>query len=84
MLDLAAVVVLAAVLVGILTRLGVLPCIVLMLFSTWEHVSLTTDVNSWDFASSAITLALFTAVAIYGFVVSLGGRIRIIDPALDS
>ena len=73
-----------ALLVGILTQLGLLACAVLVLFSMWDHVSLTTDVNSWYFASSAITMALFAAIALYGFVVSLGGRVRIMDPALDS
>jgi len=83
-LEVAVAMALTALLVGIVTQLGLLACAVLVLFSMWNHVSLTTDVNSWYFASSAITMALFAAIALYGFVVSLGGRVRIMDPALDS
>jgi hypothetical protein len=84
MLDVAVAFATTVLAVGILTRFGVLALIVTILFWTWELVPLTTDVNSWYFVSSAITIALFAAVAVYAFVVSLGGRIRLMDPALDS
>ena len=74
----------AAVLVGILTRLGVLACIVVVSSRRGNMSRSPPKSNSWYFASSVMTMALFAAVAVYGFVVSLGGRIGIMDPALDS
>ena len=78
--DVAVLFAVAALTLGILTRLGVLAFVVTMLFSTWSHIPLTTDSSSWVFASSAITMALFAMVAVYGFVVSLGGRLAFNDP----
>ncbi len=84
MFEVAMVFVVTALTVVILTRFGVLAFLVTMLFSTWGHVALTTDSNSWFFVSSVITMALFAAVAVYAFVVSLGGRLAFRDPVLDS
>ena len=75
---------LISLLLAVLTRLGVLALVVAIGFSTWAHVPLTTDANSWFFASSVLTMALYAAVAIYGFVVSLGGRLAFTDSVLDS
>ncbi|HET9371259.1 MAG TPA: hypothetical protein VFO19_13455, partial [Vicinamibacterales bacterium] len=79
-LEVAMVFGMAVLALGILTRLGVLAFVVTALFSSWSHIPLTTDSSSWVFASSAITMALFAMVAIYGFVVSLGGRLAFNDP----
>jgi hypothetical protein len=81
--DVATTVAAATLLVGILTRLGVLALVVAIFFSTWEHVPLTTDPNSWFFPWSVMTMALFAAVAVYGFVVSLGGKLRFTAAVLD-
>jgi hypothetical protein len=43
-------------------------------FSSWESLALTADPGSWFFTESALTMTLFAAVAVYGFVVSLGGQ----------
>ena len=84
LLDLAMIFTLTALAVAILTRLGVLAFLVTMLFSTWDHVPLTIDSNSWFFFSSVLTMTLFAALAVYSFVVSLGARLAFKDPVLDS
>lgn len=38
---------------------------------------------SWYFPYSAMTMALFAAVAVYGFVISVGGQITFKDSLLD-
>ena len=73
----------ATLLVGILTRLGLLAFLVAINFSTWEHIPLTMDSNSWFFPWSVMTMALFAAVAVYGFVVSLGGKLRFTAAVLE-
>jgi hypothetical protein len=83
-LDLVVFVGLITLLVAVITRLGLLAAVVAMTFATWAHVPLTTDTSSWFFASSAVTMMVFAAVAIYGFVVSLGGRVAFTERVLDS
>ena len=58
----------------LLTRFGLLALLVAMAFSSWSQLPLTADPSSWIFPGSAWTMAFFAAVAIYGFVVSLGGQ----------
>jgi hypothetical protein len=58
----------------LLTRFGLLAFLVAILFSSWSHIPLTTNSSSWIFPGSAWTMAFFAALAIYGFVVSLGGQ----------
>jgi len=72
-----------ALMVAILTRFGLLAFLSAIVFSTWEHVPLTTNTGSWFFAMSAMTMAAFAVVAVYAFVVSLGG-LAFNDPVLES
>ena len=81
--DAATLVIVAALVVVVLTRLGVLAFVVAIDFSTWEHIPLTMDSNSWFFPWSVMTMALFAAVAVYGFVVSLGGKLRFTAAGLE-
>ena len=62
-----------AVVLLVLARFGLLAFLVSVVFSSW-HVALTTDPSSWFFGASVATMALFAAIAIYAFVVSLGGQ----------
>jgi arylsulfatase A-like enzyme len=58
----------------ILTRLGLLALCVAIAFSNWPHYGLTTDPGSWFFFESVLTMLGFAALAMYGFVVSLGSQ----------
>jgi len=68
----------------VLTRLGLLAMLVVVLFSNWPNIPLTTDPSSWFFPSSVVTMVVFAAVGVYGFVVSLGGQRLMTDQFLDS
>jgi hypothetical protein len=74
---------LLAVSLVVLTRLGLLAMLVVVLFSDWPNIPLTTDPSSWFFPSSAVTMLVFAAVGVYGFVVSLGGQRLIKDPLAE-
>ena len=67
----------------VLTRLGLFAMMVTIAFSSWNLFPLITDPASWYFPYSAITMALFAAVAVYGFVVALGNRLTFKDWVLD-
>ena len=67
----------------VLTRLGLLAFLVAINFSYWSRIALTTDPGSWHFASSVVTMLLLAALAVYGFIVSLGGQALFKDPVLD-
>jgi serine/threonine-protein kinase len=58
----------------ILTRLGLFAFLVAIVYSSWSVLGLTADPSSWFFGGSVFTMAVFAAVAIYGFVISLGGQ----------
>lgn len=58
----------------LLTRLGLLAFLVAIVFSSWGQTALTADPSSWFFPGSAMTMTLFAGVAVYGFVISLGGQ----------
>jgi hypothetical protein len=58
----------------VLARFGLFAFLVTTVFSSWGHVALTANPSSWFFGASVATMALFVAIAIYGFVVSLGGQ----------
>jgi hypothetical protein len=75
--------VLAILVVTVVTRLGLLALLVMIVFSTWEHHPLTTDSNSWFFPWSVLTMAAFAAVAVYAFVVSLGGKLPFTAAGLE-
>jgi serine/threonine-protein kinase len=66
----------------LLTRSGLLALVVAIGFSSWQAVAISADPASWMFPGSAWTMALFAAVAIYGFVVSLGGQ-RVFRNAIE-
>jgi serine/threonine-protein kinase len=68
----------------VLTRLGLLAMLVVVLFGDWPNIPLTTDPSSWFFASSVVTMVVFAAVGVYGFVVSLGGQRLFKDQLLDA
>ena len=67
----------------VLTRLGLLALLVVVLFSDWPNIPLTTDSSSWFFPSSVVTMVVFAAIGVYGFVVSLGGQRLLKDEVLD-
>jgi serine/threonine-protein kinase len=58
----------------VLTRLGLFAFVVAVFFSYWGGLPLTADPNSWFFTRSAATMAVFAAIAVYGFWVSLGDQ----------
>ncbi len=64
----------AALVLVLLVRLGLLAFLVGILFSSWHQFPLTTNPDSWYFPSSVVTMALFAGVAVYAFVVALGGQ----------
>jgi serine/threonine-protein kinase len=68
----------------VLTRLGLLAMLVVVLFSDWPNIPLTTDPSSWFFASSVVSMVVFAAVGVYGFVVSLGGQRLFKEQLLDA
>jgi hypothetical protein len=57
--------------------------LVTVFFSSWDRLALTTDPQSWYFGQSVITMAIFVAIAAYGFVLSTGGQLTFRDPVLD-
>jgi len=68
----------------VLTRLGLLALLVVVLFTDWPNIPLTTDPSSWFFPSSVATMVAFAAVGLYGFVVSLGGQRLFKEDLLDA
>jgi F0F1-type ATP synthase membrane subunit c/vacuolar-type H+-ATPase subunit K len=72
----------AALALLVLTRLGLLAFTAGIAFSSWSTTLLTTDPSSWFFTSSLLTMALYAAVAIYAFVISLGGQAILKDPLI--
>ncbi len=74
---------LITLLIPLLTRYGVLACLMAVTFSTWQAFPLTVDPSSWFFPPSVVTMALFAALAVYGFVVSLGGQKVFKDSILE-
>jgi len=68
---------------AILTRLGVFAMMVTIAFSSWGSLPLTMDPGSWYFSYSLMSMLLFAGVAVYGFIVALGDRLRFRDSVLD-
>ena len=60
--------------VVLVTRLGLLAFLTSIVFSSWTPLALTTDPSSWFFPTSVVTMLLFAGLAVYAFVVSLGGQ----------
>ena len=64
----------SALVLLLLTRLGLLAFVVAVAFSSWSPLVLTTDPSSWFFTASLVTMGMYVAVAVYAFIVSLGGQ----------
>ena len=56
----------------VLTRFGLFAMLVMINFSYWNSLVLTTNPSSWIFPGSVMTMAMFAAIAAYGFWISLG------------
>jgi hypothetical protein len=82
-LTIAATLLAAGIGLVVLTRFGVFAYLVTVFFSQWDRLALSTDPHSWYFGQSVITMALFVAIAAYGFVRSTGGQLTFRDPVLD-
>ena len=67
----------------ILTRWGLFAMLTAVVFSSWGSFPLTLDTSSWYFSWSVATMLVFAGVAVYGFVVSLGGQALFKEPFLD-
>jgi len=68
----------------VLTRLGLLAMLLAVLFADWPLIPLTMDSSSWFFPYSVVTMVVFAAIGVYGFVVSLGGQRLLKDPLADA
>ena len=77
-------VILVALSLVVLTRLGLLAMLVVVLFTDWPNFPFTTDPSSWFFPSSVVTMLVYASVGVYGFVVSLGGQRLFKDPLADA
>lgn len=66
----------------ILTRLGLFAMMVTIAFSSWV-TPFTLDPALWYFPYSLMSMLLFAAVAVYGFVIALGNRLAFKDWVLD-
>lgn len=78
-----AIILIQALNVLVLMRLGLFAMLISSLFSEWDRLPLTVDPTSWYFPYAVVTMLLFAAVAIYGFVISLGGRLVFKDLVPD-
>jgi len=56
----------------VVVRVGLFAMLVTINFSYWNALVLTTNPSSWMFPNSVGTIAMFAAIAIYGFWISLG------------
>jgi serine/threonine-protein kinase len=57
-----------------LTRFGLFAMLVMICFSYWNGLVLTTNASSWIFPGSVMTIAMFAAIAAYGAWISLGDQ----------
>jgi serine/threonine-protein kinase len=67
-------------LVFVISRFGLLATVVALMYSSWPGVPLTLDPAIPYFPWSVVTMLCFAAVAVYGFVISLGGQRLFQDP----
>ena len=79
----AQVVLTVALAVVVLTRLGLFAMLVAVTFSSFSMLPMTLDPASWYFPYSVLTMLLFAAVAVCGFVICVGGQLTFRDPVLD-
>ena len=73
-------VIVAGLSIVVVTRFGIFASVVGILFSQWGYLPITMDPASWYFPWSVVTMLAFAAVAIYGFLISLGGQRLFRDP----
>jgi hypothetical protein len=80
-LDIATIIaVFFAIGLYVLTRWGLFAMLATVVFSSWSDFPLTVNTSSWYFPWSVATMAIFAGLAVYGFVVSLGGQPLFADP----
>ena len=72
------------IVVVLLTRFGLLAFLVGVAFSYWQAIPLTLDTTSWFFPASVLTMLIFAGIAIYGYIVSVGGQALFKDPVFSS
>jgi len=58
----------------VLTRFGLFAMLVMINFSYWNSVVLTTSPSSWMFPGSVLMIAMFAIIATYGAWISLGDQ----------
>jgi len=63
-----------ALILFVITRFGLFAMLVMINFSYWNSLVLTTNTSSWMFPGSVVTIATFAAIAAYGFWISLGDQ----------
>ena len=68
----------------LLTRFGLLAFLVGIFYSYWQSIPITMNPASWFFPASLLSMLLFAGIAIYGFVVSIGGQALFRDPVFSS
>jgi hypothetical protein len=68
----------------LLTRFGLFAFLVGVAFSYWQAIPLTLDTTSWLFPGSVLTMLIFAGIAIYGFVVAIGGQALFKDPVFTT
>jgi hypothetical protein len=74
----------AAVLIFVMLRWGLLALALTgYSFDVFRSVPLTLDASSWFFGRSFMVMAVFAALAIYGFIVALAGKPLFGTPLLD-
>jgi predicted membrane protein len=72
LLQLAGTAAFGALVLLVLTRVGLLALLVAIVFSYWQEIVLTTNPSSWMFGQSVGYMIYFLTIAVYGFWVSLG------------
>ena len=73
-----------AIALFLLTRFGLLAFLVGIFYSYWQSIPITMNPASWFFPASVLSMLLFAGIAIYGFVVSIGGQALFRDPVFSS
>src|SRR5262249_32110320 len=58
----------------VISRLGLFAYLVAIVYASWDRFALTANPDAWFFPQSVVTMAVFAAVAVYGFWVSLGSQ----------
>ncbi len=84
-LDLTATLILMLAGVVMLIRFGLLTLVVATLVqNAVDHVTITLEPSSWYAGGMLLVLAIVSAIAVYAFWISLGGKPLFADEALES